>query len=105
MYWGQYPVCRTNDNAFIFNRMLGYSTVFFDDIDNKWQFDPINDLSVTCYIKYSKNHYTCIQPYQVMKKKISLNLEKMSVLFQGQMCILLPKFKVEFIRTSSPSTV
>ena len=35
VHWGQYPVCRTNDNAFIFNRMLGYNTAFFDDIDNK----------------------------------------------------------------------
>ena len=61
-HWGQYPVMRTNDNAFIFNRMLGYNTAFYDDIDNKWQFDRINNLSATCYINYSKNQYTYIQP-------------------------------------------
>ena len=30
-HWGQYPVCRTNDNGFIFNRMLGYNTALYDD--------------------------------------------------------------------------
>ena len=34
--WDQYAVWRTNDNAFIFNRMLGYNTSLYDDIDNKW---------------------------------------------------------------------
>ena len=53
MHWGQYPVCRTNDNAFIFNRILGYNTALYDDIDNIWQFYRINDLSATCYINYS----------------------------------------------------
>ena len=42
--------------------MLGYNTAFYDDVDNKWQFNRVNDLSATCYIKYSKNHYTYIQP-------------------------------------------
>ena len=54
MHWGQYAVYRTNDNAFIVNRMLDYNTVLYDDIDNKWQFDRVNDLSATCFIKYSK---------------------------------------------------
>ena len=34
-YCGQYPSCRTIDNAFIFNRILGYNSVLFDDIDQK----------------------------------------------------------------------
>ena len=34
--WDQYAVWRTNDNAFIFNRMLGYNTSLYDHIDNKW---------------------------------------------------------------------
>ena len=62
MYWGQYAVCRTNDNAFIFNWILGYSIALYDDIDNKWQFDCVNNLFATCHIKYSKNHYTYMQP-------------------------------------------
>ena len=62
MHWGQYAVCRTNDNTFIFNRMLGYNTALYDDIDDKLQFERVNYLSATCYIKYSKHHYTDIQP-------------------------------------------
>ena len=42
--------------------MLGYNTALYDDVDNKWQFDRVHDLPVTCYIKYSKHHYTYIQP-------------------------------------------
>ena len=34
-HWDQYPVMRTNDNAFIFNRMLGNHTALYDDVDNK----------------------------------------------------------------------
>ena len=49
--------------------MLGYNTAFFDDIDNKWQFDRVNDLSTTCYIKYSKNYYTYIQPLSTHQEK------------------------------------
>ena len=70
MHWGQYPVCRTHDNAFIFNRMLGYNTALIDDIDNKRQFDCVNDLSATCYIKYSRKHYTYIQPLSNHEKII-----------------------------------
>ena len=35
VYWGQYTICRTNDNASIFNRILSYNTVLYDDINNK----------------------------------------------------------------------
>ena len=62
VHWDHSPVCRTNNNAFIFNWMLGYNTVLYDDIDNKLQFDRVNDLSATCYIKDSKHNYTYIQP-------------------------------------------
>ena len=62
MHLGQYAVYRTNDNAFIVNRMLDYNTALYDDIDDKWQFDRVNDLSVMCCIKYSKSHYTYMQP-------------------------------------------
>ena len=54
VHWGQYAVYRTNDNAFIVNRMLDYNTALYDDIDDKWQFDRVNDLSVMCCIEYSK---------------------------------------------------
>ena len=57
-HWGQFAVYHTNDNAFIFKRMLGYNTALYDDKHNKWEFNCVNNLSVTCYIKYSKNNFT-----------------------------------------------
>ena len=56
--------------------MLGYNTSLYDDVDNKWQFDRVNDLSATCYIKYSKNHYTYIQPLSSHEKEDLFELEK-----------------------------
>ena len=64
VHWDLYPVCSKNDNTFTFKRMLGYNTAFFDDIDNKWQFDRVNNLSATGYIKYSKNLYLTFNHYQ-----------------------------------------
>ena len=61
-HWGQYAVCRTHDNAFVFNRMLGYNTSLYDNKHNKWEFDRVNDLSATCYIKHDMNHFTYLQP-------------------------------------------
>ena len=61
-HWGQYAVCRTNDNSFVFNRMLGYNTALHDNTHNKWEFDRVNDLSATCYIKHDMNHLTYLQP-------------------------------------------
>ena len=73
--------------------MLGYNTAFYDNIDNKWTFDRVNDLSATYFIKYSNKHYTYIQPLSShMEDKDFSLLEKMSVLFQGQMYIILLKF-------------
>ena len=62
MYWSQYPTYHTNDNACVFNRMLGCNTELYDDVDKKWQWDRIIDLSATCYIKFSKSHYSYIKP-------------------------------------------
>ena len=36
VHWDQYAIYRTNDNAFIFNWILGNNTSLYDDIDNKW---------------------------------------------------------------------
>ena len=33
MHWGQYSLCCMNDNTFVINWMLGYSTVLYDDVD------------------------------------------------------------------------
>ena len=35
VHWGQYTVCRTNDNAFVFNQMLDYNTALYDNINKK----------------------------------------------------------------------
>ena len=56
--------------------MLDYNTEFLDDIDNKWQFDRVNCLSATCYIKYSKNHYSYIQPVDNHNEKNFIYTDK-----------------------------
>ena len=61
-YWGKEQISRLNDNAFVFNRMLGYNTAIFDEVDNKWQHDRVNDQAETCYIKYKDKHFTYLQP-------------------------------------------
>ena len=61
-HWGQYEVCRTNENDVVFNRMLGYNSAFYDNKLKKWDFDRVNDLSATCFIKHDNNHYTYLQP-------------------------------------------
>ena len=33
VHWSTQRIYRLNDNAFIFNRMLGYNTAIFDEID------------------------------------------------------------------------
>ena len=76
MHLGQYAICCTNDSEFNLNRMLGYNTLLYDDIDNKWQFDRVNDLSATCFIKYSQNHYTYIQYLANHKEDNFLNKKK-----------------------------
>ena len=71
----KYPSCRTNDNVFIFNQMLGYNTVLFGGFDKKWQWGRVNELSATCYINYSANYYTCIQP-MANRNEIAFNFHK-----------------------------
>ena len=46
---------------FFKNRMLGYNIAIYDDDDNEWQFDRVNDSSVTCYIKFSDKNFTYLQ--------------------------------------------
>ena len=42
--------------------MLVCNTELYDDVDKKWQWDRVINLSATCYIKFSKSHYSYIQP-------------------------------------------
>ena len=71
-HWGQYAVCRTNDNSFVFNRMLGYNTALYDNKHNKWEFDRVNNLSATCYIKHNMNHFTYLQPLSSHQEEVFL---------------------------------
>ena len=58
-----------NDNAFVFNRMLGCNTAIYDDVDKKWQFDRVNDFSATSFVKYNDSHFTYLQPIANSKDK------------------------------------
>ena len=53
--WSKKLIQRCNDNAFIFNGMLGYNTVFYDLDTSHWYWDEVDSKSATCYIKYKKN--------------------------------------------------
>lgn len=55
--------------------MLGYNTTLFDDVDKKRQWDRFNELSATCCMKYSDNHYEYIQP-KANDNKIDYNSER-----------------------------
>ena len=76
MHWDQYSIFRTNNNVSVFIRMLGYNAALYDDVDNKWQFDRVHDLSTTCYIKYIKNHYSYIQPVDNHNEKNFIYTDK-----------------------------
>ena len=52
---------RTNDNAFVFNRMLGYNTAFYDIRTKYWYWDEVNFQAATCYIKFDQHHFEYIQ--------------------------------------------
>ena len=53
---------RINDNAFVFNIMLGYNTAFYCEDTEQWYWDEVNSLAATCYIKFKHEHFEYIQP-------------------------------------------
>ena len=53
---------RCNDNTFVFNRILGYNTAFYDLATKDWYWDEVDSKAATCYIKYRKLHFEYIQP-------------------------------------------
>ena len=53
---------RCNDNVFVFNKMLGYNTAFYDIDTNDWYWDEVNSEAATCYIKFGEQHFEYIQP-------------------------------------------
>ena len=60
--WSNTTIMRTNDNAFVFNRILGYNTAFYDVDTKDWYWDEVYSQAATCYIKFSEHHYDYIQP-------------------------------------------
>ena len=52
---------RCNDNAFVFNRMVGYNTAFFDIKNKFWFWDEVNYNAATCYIQFGNDHFDYIQ--------------------------------------------
>ena len=53
---------RCNDNAFDFNVMLGYNTVFFDNDTKDWYWNEVNHNAATCCIQFDNEHFDYIQP-------------------------------------------
>ena len=60
--WSNNEIIRCNDNAFVFNIILGYNTAFYDINTKDWYWDEVNSQSATCYIKFGEQHYNYIQP-------------------------------------------
>ena len=58
--WSNTTTMRTNENAFVFNRMIGHNTAFYDIRTKLWYWDEVNSQAATCYIKFSEQHYDYI---------------------------------------------
>ena len=59
--WSNTTIMRTNDNVFVFSKILGYNTAFYDVDTKKWYWDEVNFQAVR-YIKFNEKHYDYIQP-------------------------------------------
>ena len=60
--WSNNTVIFCNDNAFVFNRMLGYITHFLLFENKCWYWDKVNSNAATCYIQFGDEHFDYIQP-------------------------------------------
>ena len=60
--WSNNTVMRCDDNLFVFNRMLGYNTAFFDIKNKSWFWDEVNSNAATCYNQFGNDHFDYIQP-------------------------------------------
>ena len=63
--WSNSTVMRCNDNGYIFNRMLGYNTAFFDTENKRWLWDEVNSNAATCYIQFGEEHFEYLQPVRL----------------------------------------
>ena len=72
--WSNTTIMRTNDNAFVFNRMLGYNTSFYDIDTKHWCWDEVHSQAAIYYIKFSEQYYDYIQrlrPHTVLLDTIN----------------------------------
>ena len=52
---------RCNNNAFVFNTMLGYITAFVYIKNKYWYWDEVNSNAATCYIQFINDLFDYIQ--------------------------------------------
>ena len=63
--WSNTTTMRTNENAFVFNRMIGHNTAFYDIRTKLWYWDEVNSQAATCYVKFNTLHFEYIQPLRL----------------------------------------
>ena len=63
--WSNNSTMRCNDNGFVFNRMLGYNTAFFDIQNKRWFRDEVNSNAATSYIQFGEKHFDYIKPVRL----------------------------------------
>ena len=91
-YWGKEQICRLNDNAFVFNRMLGYNTAIFDEIDKN------GNMIVLMILRrhVTSSSTILISPIfsllQISMTKILIIIFLIILLYKKQMFILLQKY-------------
>ena len=55
--WSNTKIIRCNDNAFVFNRILGYNTAFYDLDTKHWYWDEVDSNSATYCIKFKEKSF------------------------------------------------
>ena len=85
--------------------MLDFNTVLYDDVDNKWQFDRVNDSSVTCYIKFSKNRITYLQSIANFNDKDIDKVEIDQIIIKESMIYSSPKQIERILKNISHGTL
>ena len=65
-----------NDSVFVFNRMLGYNTAFYDIRTKHWYWDEVKTQAATCYIKFDQHYFEYIQPLRPHTDLLDTNNNK-----------------------------
>ena len=102
IHWSKPRIPRLNDNAFVFNRVLLYNYAIYDDIDEKWLFDRVNDSSAACCIKFSDRSFTYLQPVANIKDKDIDHVENYHIIIGELMVYSSPKTLEDIYKKSMP---